>query len=142
MNCSSFTLSTVICKVDHWNLIVSSISKTVVSGEIIDLNVTYIKNPAYTGRLFNNIGVYLYNSTNIKAIINEYTGVLISQAGSSIRLRTIDTTAYKLQEFSNYQIFVYLDHTSLSVGDSLIIQFPAEFSLVRDNSDSLICSAS
>ena len=140
-NCSSFALSTVTCKLDHWNLIVTSFTKSIPSGEFIDLNVTYIKNPAFTGELFSDIGLYLYNSTTVKAVINNYCGVLISQAGTSVRLRNITISANKLQAISDYTFILYLDATDLIAGDSLFMQFPAQFSLFRDNLDTVFCSA-
>lgn len=141
LNCSSFALSTVVCKVDHWNLIVTSLTRSLKAGTIIDLNVTYIKNPAYTGRIFNDIGLYLYNSNFIKAVKNDYTGILISQAGPTVRIRNITNSASKLQAVSDYTLEFYLDSTELIIGDSLIVQFPLQFNLPRDNSDNLLCAA-
>jgi hypothetical protein len=145
LNCSSQALSTVTCKADHWNLVISSLSHSLPADTLIDLNISYIKNPEYTGRVFNNIGVYLYNSTHIKAVHSEYSGVTISAAASASRIKSIDSSKKKLQSSSTYTIEFFLDWTQLDQGDFLLFQFPDQYDLMLDNwesSKSLKCQAS
>ena len=137
LNCSSQALSTVTCKVDHWNLIVSAVPKTVAAGTLIDLNVSYIRNPEYTGRIFNDIGIYLFNSTSIKAVHNEYPGVTVSKAASAARIKSVSSEDAKLQSASTYTIKFFLDWTDLTANDFLAVQFPAQFSLNLENSKAL-----
>lgn len=140
LNCSSFALSTIVCKVDHWNLVISGFVKKLAANVEIDLNVTYIRNPAYTGRIFNDIGLYLYNSEKVKAVKNDYSGAAVSKAGQRTRFRNLTLSEPKLQSTADYTFTFYLDSTSLVSGDSLIIQFPSQFSLSRDNPSYFRCS--
>ncbi|OMJ93406.1 hypothetical protein SteCoe_3649 [Stentor coeruleus] len=140
LNCSSFALSTIVCKVDHWNMIISGFVKKLAANVEIDLNVTYIRNPAYTGRIFNDISLYLYNSEKVKAVKNDYSGAAVSKAGQRTRFRNITLSEPKLQSTADYTFTFYLDATSLVSGDSLIIQFPSQFSLSRDNPNYFRCS--
>lgn len=140
LNCSSRALSTILCKVDHWNLIISGFTKPLTANTLIDLNISHIRNPAYTGRIFNNIGLYLYNSTHIKAVKNDYAGITISKAGAKVQIKSIYTTVPKLQAFSNYILNFFLDWIQLIPGDYLIIQFPAQYKISMENENELKCS--
>lgn len=136
INCSSSTVGfqNIVCKVSHWMVSINGISGTIVNGTLITFNLTGITNPSTV----TPIGMYIVDSTGSLVAYN--TGMSVSSVSSlpsNIIIRAITSSGLYLRSSAQYTIGIYL--SAASAGSEIVVQFPIQYKLTRDNLNSVTC---
>lgn len=139
LDCDSDTegMSKITCKVDHWIVYINGITANIQNGTIFTINLHNIKTPSSIG----TIGVYILNSNGKIITYNKNFDVVDPQAfPSNIEIKSLTGTVSSLRSSSVYTLETYLP--ILSIGNEIIIKFPEQYYLIRDNKATVSCSGS
>lgn len=137
IQCASDTigLENIICKVDHWMVKVSGISTNIAIGTWMNITLYDIKNPTTIG----TIGVYILKSSGSIISHNSALTVMSSTSlPSNLIIRSLSLSTSQRRENSTYTIETYLQ--SASAGSEIVVNFPYQYHLSRDNPDSVTCT--
>ena len=138
IGCASNTtgLQNIVCKVNHWMIGITGISTNIAIGTMLNITFAGIRNPAAQG----TIGIYIVKSIGTIIAYNASLAVTPTTAlGGQLVLRRLFYSTGQLRQSAAYTFEVYL--TAAAVGSDVVIEFPAQFYLVRDNYQSVLCSA-
>ncbi|OMJ82676.1 hypothetical protein SteCoe_16546 [Stentor coeruleus] len=139
LDCDSDTkgMSKITCKVDHWIVYINGITDNIQNGTIFTINLHNIRTPSSIG----SIGVYILNSNGKIITYNKAFNVADPQAfPSNIEIKSLTGSVSSLRSSSVYTLETYLP--ILSIGDEIIINFPEQYYLIRDNKATISCSGS
>ena len=120
---------------DHWTISITGISLNIPDGEFISFNISKIRNPVS----ITSIGVYIIDSIgNVVTYNPALTTSSPTSLASNLVIKSVNYTNSNLRNSANYTIQAYLTPND---GDYIIIQFPIQYLLLRDNSNSIECGA-
>ncbi|CAG9325862.1 unnamed protein product [Blepharisma stoltei] len=128
LDCSSSLLGKVVCRVDHWYLIVDEISYRVAENKYIDLTVNSVKNPS--AGVTGYFSILQYNELEaIKAFIGTKKTVSISAAPNLVTFKGVST---ENTELSTDRASYFFDWYATGIYDSdyvFYITFPPQYNL-------------
>lgn len=139
VNCSSTTpnMTEIECFVDHWMVGVTGFSSSIANGTEIVVTLYNIRTP----ETVDAISVYVISRNSKLIAYNQNMETIdLTQFGSNTIMKSLSASNSYLRASSEYTLNVYLN--AFYEDSKVVIDFPAEFNIPRDNLGSVSCSGS